>query len=238
MTGAVCLLLAAAVALSGRSGRAAGRRLARLRPARSKPRSPPGVAKHAGVALAAIGAAALVGGVAGLAVGAGTAIGCRHLLRRLEPAAGRRLRGQRTSQLPIMLDLLAICLRAGSPLVIALEVVAAALPGPLATDLTAVAAMQRLGASVESAWARHADDPVLGPVVRSVRRSARSGSALASTFERLAADQRAAALASGQARARRAAVLATAPLGLCFLPAFICLGVVPFVVSVAGTVLH
>jgi Flp pilus assembly protein TadB len=185
-----------------------------------------------------VGAAALVGGVAGVAVGAVTATVSRQLLRRLEPAAERRRRSRRASELPITLDLLAICLRAGSPLVVALEVVAAALPGPLAADLAAVAGLQRLGASVESAWARHAADPVLGPVVRSVRRSARSGSALASTFERLAADHRAAVLAAGAARARRAAVLAMAPLGLCFLPAFVCFGVVPFVVSVAGTVLH
>ena len=238
MIGLAWLLLAAALALMGRSGRAAARRLARLYPALPKTRSPPRMTRHAAVVLVAIATAVVVGGLAGIAAAALTAIAVRRLLRRLEPAADRRLRAQRSSQLPITLDLLAVCLRAGSPLVVALDVVSSALPGPLATDLASVAGLQRLGASVDAAWSRYADDPVLGPVVRSVRRSARSGSALASTFERLAAEQRSAALAAGEVSARRAGVLATAPLGLCFLPAFICLSVVPFVLSLAGTVLN
>lgn len=238
MTGVAWLLLAAALTLAGRSGRAAALRLATLRPALPKTRSPPRTRRPFAVVLMAVGMAVVVGGVVGIAAAALTAVGVRRLLRRLEPAAERRLRAQRSSQLPITLDLLAICLRAGSPLVVALDVVSSALPGPLAADLASIAGLQRLGASVDAAWSRHADDPVLGPVVRSVRRSARSGSALASTFDRLAAEQRAAALAAGEVRARRAGVLATAPLGLCFLPAFICLSVVPFVLSLAGTVLH
>ena len=48
----------------------------------------------------------------------------------------------------------------------------------------------------------------------------------------------AAALASaGLSRARSAGVVAMAPLGLCFLPAFVCLGIVPIVLSLFGEVL-
>jgi hypothetical protein len=32
-------------------------------------------------------------------------------------------------------------------------------------------------------------------------------------------------------------VLVAAPLGLCFLPAFVCLGIIPTVVGIAGAVL-
>lgn len=39
------------------------------------------------------------------------------------------------------------------------------------------------------------------------------------------------------AAAERAGVLVTGPLGLCFLPAFLCLGVVPVVLGLAGSVL-
>ncbi|SLJ82662.1 putative alanine-rich membrane protein [Mycobacteroides abscessus subsp. abscessus] len=39
------------------------------------------------------------------------------------------------------------------------------------------------------------------------------------------------------ARAERAGVLISGPLGLCFLPAFLCLGIVPVVVGLAGRVL-
>jgi pilus assembly protein TadC len=169
-------------------------------------------------------------------VAAVAGVGIHRALRRLEPAASRQLRERRAAQLPIALDLLAVCLRAGSPLVVALDVVSGALAGPLATDLATVAGLQRLGASVGAAWSRYEDDLVLGPVVRSVYRSARSGSALASAFERLAAERRAAAAAAGEVRARRAGVLATAPLGLCFLPAFMCLGIVPLVLSIADSV--
>ena len=42
---------------------------------------------------------------------------------------------------------------------------------------------------------------------------------------------------TAEARAQRAAVLITAPLGLCFLPAFVCLGVAPTVAGIAATVL-
>ncbi|MDQ3055153.1 MAG: type II secretion system protein F, partial [Actinomycetota bacterium] len=37
-------------------------------------------------------------------------------------------------------------------------------------------------------------------------------------------------------RAQRAGVALMAPLGLCFLPAFVCLGVVPVVVGIASRV--
>ena len=39
------------------------------------------------------------------------------------------------------------------------------------------------------------------------------------------------------ARAERAGVLVSGPLGLCFLPAFVCLGIVPVVIGLAGTTL-
>jgi pilus assembly protein TadC len=39
------------------------------------------------------------------------------------------------------------------------------------------------------------------------------------------------------ARAERAAVMVAGPLGLCFLPAFVCLGVLPVVVGLADGML-
>ncbi|MGW1270142.1 type II secretion system F family protein, partial [Streptomyces sp. NPDC002491] len=55
---------------------------------------------------------------------------------------------------------------------------------------------------------------------------------------RLAADTRAGWARSATARARRAAVMVTAPVGLCFLPAFIAVGVLPIVLGLAGGVLE
>jgi pilus assembly protein TadC len=52
----------------------------------------------------------------------------------------------------------------------------------------------------------------------------------------LAEDSRSAARAATETAVRRAGVWVLAPLGLCFLPAFVCLGVVPLVLGIAGEV--
>ena len=57
-------------------------------------------------------------------------------------------------------------------------------------------------------------------------------------MEELAGDLRAEAADGARARAERASVLIAGPLGLCFLPAFVCLGVVPVVAGLAGDVLQ
>ncbi len=222
--------LGLAIALAGRgSGRArprpAGR--ARHRPAPTR------------LAAAALGLAVvlLVGGPLGVLAGCAIGVGAERALRSLEPAAVRHRKEQRAAELPLVLDLLAVCLRAGTPLVLALETVAEALPGPFSSDLALVAGLQRLGCSAPAAWADLADDPDLAPAARAVGRSAESGARLAAAFERLAADRRSVLAAAGEARARRAGVLAMAPLGLCFLPAFVSLGIVPIVLSLAAEVL-
>ncbi len=202
----------------------------------------PGPANSAGARLGSALAAwvaigLLLGGWPGVVLGAAAGVGVSRVLRRLEPAAIGRLRARRSAELPVVLDLLATCLRTGTPLVAAFEIVASALPGALAEDLRVAAALQRLGATPAAAWADYVDDPVLAPVADAVARSAESGSRLADSFERLAADNRTDLALDGESRAHRAGVLAMAPLGLCFLPAFVCLGVVPLVLSIATTVL-
>ncbi|MFL6127660.1 MAG: type II secretion system F family protein [Mycobacteriales bacterium] len=179
----------------------------------------------------------IVGGPIGIVAGAAAFFGTDRGIRSLEPAALRRRREQRAAELPLVLDLLAVCLRAGTPLVAALETVATALPGPLSADLALVAGLQRLGSAPAAAWVDLAADPDFGPVARAVNRSAESGARLAAAFERLAADRRSALAAAGEARARRAGVTAMAPLGLCFLPAFVSLGIVPIVLALAAEVL-
>lgn len=218
-----------------------GRREAR--PRRSRPRRisgrrisgrPTTRATAAGLGIAVM---LVVGGALGVALGVAVAVATDRLIPRLEPAAARRRRQRRAAELPLTLDLLGVCLRAGMPLVAALETVADALAGPLSDDLRVVAGLQRLGAAPATAWAELASDPDLAPVSRAVARSAESGSRLAAAFDRLAADRRSALASAGLARARSAGVVAMAPLGLCFLPAFVCLGIVPIVLSLFGEVL-
>lgn len=214
----------------------AGRRKTRSRVSRL-PRmggraATPAAAVGLGVALALV-----IGGPLGVAVGVAVAVAAGRLVPRLEPAATRRSRKHRAAELPLTLDLLGVCLRAGMPLVAALETVADALPGPFSADLRVVSGLQRLGAAAATAWADLESDPDLAPVSRAVARSAESGSRLAAAFDRLATDRRSALASARLSRARSAGVLAMAPLGLCFLPAFVCLGIVPIVLSLLGEVL-
>jgi pilus assembly protein TadC len=181
--------------------------------------------------------ALVVGGLIGVAVGTTIGVAAIRLIPRLESAATRRRRHERAAELPLTLDLLGVCLRAGMPMVAALETVAEALPGAFSEDLRVVAGLQRLGAAPPAAWADLISDADLAPVGRAVVRSAESGSRLAAAFDRLAADRRSALASAGLSRARSAGVLAMAPLGLCFLPAFVCLGIVPIVLSLFGQVL-
>ncbi len=194
------------------------------------------LATRAAAAGLGIAVALVVGGALGVVTGLGVAAAADRLVSRLEPAGLVRHKRNRSADLPLTLDLLSVCLRAGMPLVAALETVADALPGPFSADLHVVAGLQRLGAAPAAAWADLALDTDLAPVARAVARSAESGSRLAAAFERLATDRRAALASTGLARARTAGVVAMAPLGLCFLPAFVCLGITPIVLSLFGEV--
>jgi Flp pilus assembly protein TadB len=215
--------------------------LVRRRGARSVPSRLPRIGDRSTTRAAAAGLgiamALVVGGVLGLAVGVAVAVAAGRLIPRLEPVGARRRRHDRAAELPLTLDLLGVCLRAGMPLVAALETVADALPGPFSDDLRIVAGLQRLGAAPAAAWSELTSDADLAPVSRAVARSAESGSRLAAAFDRLAADRRSALASAGLSRARSAGVIAMAPLGLCFLPAFVCLGIVPIVLSLFGEVL-
>ncbi|MFL9678900.1 type II secretion system F family protein [Streptomyces sp. KL110A] len=60
-----------------------------------------------------------------------------------------------------------------------------------------------------------------------------SGAPAADAVARHAAVLRASAARAATARARRAQVLISAPVGLCFLPAFLAVGVAPVVIGLA-----
>jgi pilus assembly protein TadC len=93
--------------------------------------------------------------------------------------------------------------------------------------------MLRLGSDPVEAWARIAsvdDAALLGAVAT---RSARSGMRLADTISRQAGLLRAEIQTKAVRRAHRAGAIAILPLGLCYLPAFVCLGIVPMVAGLA-----
>ncbi|WP_370654847.1 type II secretion system F family protein [Prescottella sp. R16] len=134
-------------------------------------------------------------------------------------------------------DLLAACLEAGLPPAAAAAAVAPSAPPPLSESLRRTADLLALGADPATAWAASDTDPATEALARMARRSARSGAALSGAIAELAVGQRTDAEDRALAAAERAGVLVSGPLGLCFLPAFICLGIVPVVIGLAGGVL-
>ena len=74
-------------------------------------------------------------------------------------------------------------------------------------------------------------------LVVALARAMESGAPWADTVAAVADDQRRRRRWSAEAAARRAGVLAVGPLVICFLPAFVLLGVVPVVLGIAAEVL-
>ena len=178
-----------------------------------------------------------IGGVLGLVAGAAVAAAVVVLARRREPVETRRRRERLIADLPFAAEMLAACLRAGQPTRAAVEAVAEAMGGPLGENLAGGGRRLMLGADPEEAWAVAAAEPALAPLARAMTRAALSGAPVADVLTRLSADARQEARALSAAAARKVGVLAVAPLGLCFLPAFVCLGIVPVVVGLASQVL-
>lgn len=120
---------------------------------------------------------------------------------------------------------------------IAAQAVGEALGGPVGEGLARGAAEVRLGGEPAIAWRRLASIPGAASLARLLERADISGLPAAGPVARLAADTRADWARAATARARRAAVMVTVPVGLCFLPAFIAVGVLPIVIGLAGGVL-
>lgn len=180
--------------------------------------------------------AVTVGGTAG--AGAGAPAGVAAAL-----VAHRAMRSRRAAPpaeptlLASVWDLLAASLRCGLPVASAVRAVAGQLPGAEGDALRNVAELLALGADPRAAWRPALDHPCVAGLATAAIRTALSGAAMADAIDELAAGLRASAIDRVEARAQRAGVLITGPLGLCFLPAFFCLGVLPVVIGLADQLL-
>jgi Flp pilus assembly protein TadB len=149
------------------------------------------------------------------------------------PARVRRRPRAAFPRLAATWDLLAACLRAGLPVPSAILAVVEDVPGPEADALRAAAGLLTLGADADRAWSAARACPGTAMLARAARHTARSGSALADVADELASELRSDSADHAEAKAQRASVLIAGPLGLCFLPAFLCLGVAPVVLGLA-----
>ncbi|WP_018603562.1 type II secretion system F family protein [Mycobacterium sp. 155] len=137
-------------------------------------------------------------------------------------------------------ELFAACLASGMTVSGAAAATAPSAPEPLAGLLTRSADLLALGADPATAWPNDAglQDRNAEALLRLARRSASSGTALARGVAELADQARHEAAAAAEAAAERAGVLIAGPLGLCYLPAFLCLGIIPVVAGLVGDVLN
>ncbi|KQT90641.1 hypothetical protein ASG49_12765 [Marmoricola sp. Leaf446] len=179
--------------------------------------------------LVALGVWALLGGVLGVAAGPVAGVLAWRVLGRAEDPALARRRERLDDELPTGVDLLAACLDAGAAPEAALVTVGRALGGPVEEELLAVHARLELGVDPAAVWHELASHPQLGPLGRTVARAHDSGASVATAVRGLAIELRERAEAEVETRARSIEVRAAAPLGLCLLPAFVLLGIVPLV---------
>jgi hypothetical protein len=180
----------------------------------------------------------LGGGLVGALVGLAAGFGVWWWRKRQGPDPAEEYdRARAARQLPLAADLLAACIAAGAGPVVAAQAVGEALGGPVGERLARGAAEVRLGSEPVAAWRRLASIPGAGPLARLLERAGESGVPAAVPVGRLAAEARAEWGRTATARARRAAVMVTAPVGLCFLPAFLAIGVLPVVIGLAGGLL-
>lgn len=186
--------------------------------------------------LLSIGAAVLVfllmGGVWGAALGIGVFFGIRIAVTRFagKDDVARNIQLQR--QAPVIAELLAAIMEAGAPIRDGVGAVATAVPEPARSELLTVHRLMEMGASADQAWA--ACNPALAPIAQALRRSEESGAAVGQVLSSTALDMRRNVRAEVESAARAAGVRVVAPLALCFLPAYLLIGVVPVIASLAA----
>jgi len=168
---------------------------------------------------------------------AGVAVAVRWLAGRTHRVLDRRAAGY-------LLDLIAAVLTTGAPPDRAIEAVTEVARRygnhqlvTAAEPVALVGRLLRLGTEPAQAWSALAEIDELRPVAAAGRRCADSGARLAEALTEVAAELRERQLGQLLARSQRTGVLALLPLACCFLPAFICLGLVPVIVGLAGRVL-
>lgn len=133
------------------------------------------------------------------------------------------------------LDLLALALGSGVPMVIAIEAVAQDAGALVASHLHQVAAALRWGVDEVSAW--DGLPRAWQPAAAALALAASAGVPPGDLLRQGAEDIRRRERQRLDEAAGRVGVLVVIPLGLCFLPAFALLSVVPVVITIAGGVL-
>lgn len=179
----------------------------------------------------------MVGGLVGSGLGVVAGAWSWRVLGAMESAADRSRREKAERDLPHVVDLLSVVLDAGASTSGALGAVAAAVEAPLGEELAGVRRAIDLGRDPVEVWRDAASRPSLAGLSRTMVRALDTGASVAPALHRYAADLHDRQRYAAEERARRVGVQVAAPLGLCLLPAFVLVGVVPLVGATVGSLL-
>ncbi|ROS76576.1 type II secretion system F family protein [Cellulomonas sp. PhB143] len=137
--------------------------------------------------------------------------------------------------LTVLLELLGAAVHAGAGVPRALGAVGAAVGGPDGTAMVRAGRALVLGARWDDAWDGAPER--LEVVAEPLRATWESGSAPAGALHVALTELRREVRARAQRAAGRLGVRLVVPLGLCFLPAFVLIGIVPVLISLGSGVL-
>ncbi len=206
-------------------------------PAARSPR-PVAVLHLVTAAVAAGGVLLLLPGVPGLVAAPVVAAVVWWRSRHWESAAIRRRRERLEAELPHVVDLMTAALSAGAAPGSALSLVVGVVDDVVAEELRVCTTRLDLGTDPATVWAELSAHPQLGRLGTTLRRSAESGAPVVESLMRLSEELRAGQRARVEERVREVEVRAAVPLGVCLLPSFVLVGVVPLVAgSISGLVL-
>lgn len=185
----------------------------------------------------AVGAWVLLGGAPGAVAAVVCLVVVPRALRRLESRGTRDTREALERQAPLLADLLSATLAAGATMRDALQVSSEAVGSPSRESIGPVVVAIDLGADPATAWTTVGVPDAHRAIVDAVARAQDSGAPISVLLARVADDLRRERRREVEVAARSAGVRAVAPLAACFLPAFLLVGVVPVVASLAGGLL-
>ena len=135
----------------------------------------------------------------------------------------------------VALDIVAAAISAGAPVPVALGALGAAMPPKQGSVLNRAAAVLELGGDWDAAWEGAGQD--LDPIARALRPAWSDGVAPGELLEQAAASIRSRRLGAAKDAAARLGVRLVLPMGVCLLPAFVLLGIVPVLLSASGALL-
>ncbi|TXJ03953.1 MAG: hypothetical protein E6Q27_09215 [Aeromicrobium sp.] len=178
----------------------------------------------------------LVLGVMGLVLGTVTAPLVRAWVARLDSAESRQREAHITADVPIALGLMGAVVASGRTIESTVALVAKHTRGPLGDTLQAVSMQLDVCVDPQPVWRGLAETP-LARVGRTFARTAESGSSVVLSIQHAANSARKDRSERKSLAGKQVATKTAIPLGLCFLPAFVFIGIVPLVLGLSSGVL-